>query len=764
MKNWLKRTAAAALTLALLTAPVLAVAEPIGKNEMNLSDKTVYTYSTQNLVSDSGKATNLHENIITYTKEPMVRPVVAFGTTLYGTSAMNKTIKTLEDQGYSMVAGINGSFFDRSTGIPYGIVVTNSILRSGGSANAVGFLSDGSAIIGDPQVVVSLDYGADTPLLLNYNKAMTTQNGVLLYSKDYDTRTKNTIEGYHVIVRPVSGRTPELRLGQSVTVEVIGMVEDTKSCTIPDDGFVLAIANDTIYKNALASLKSMVMGEQLTIEVDCASGWQNVTSACGGGDMLVEDGQLCSDFTLDSAKKMAARTAIGVRRDGSLVLYTCDEAGNSEGMTLADLAERMQALGCQTALNLDGGGSTAVGVTYPGYASGATANVPSDGKLRECANFIFLVRQKQDAGEAARLYLYPNSGYALPGAKLSFTVKAADSSYMAAAVPTDVSFGGTNVSQVSGGTVTVNANAAGSFAAVTAAASGLRAEANFEVLSNLTSISVKQEGKTTALTQLHVGGGSTTQLTATAWYYGNKVYSEDTSFQWSVTGEIGTIDQEGTFTAAKAGKDVTGSIVVTYGEKQKSIPVTVGSSQPFADTKGHWAESYITSLYYDGTLQGSTKNGKLYYRPDASMTRQEFIVAMMRYLGTDLSSFSSVQLPFDDSAQIASWAKSAMQAAYYLGYLTGSKTNGKLLAKPGSTISRQEAMTILSRTKDFADADVSVLSSFSDSTQIADWAKTALAQMTQQKIISGSKGKLNPTGKVTRAEVAKMLYMLSTLA
>ena len=195
MKNWLKRTAAAALTLALLTAPVLAVAEPIGKNEMNLSDKTVYTYSTQNLVSDSGKATNLHENIITYTKEPMVRPVVAFGTTLYGTSAMNKTIKTLEDQGYSMVAGINGSFFDRSTGIPYGIVVTNSILRSGGSANAVGFLSDGSAIIGDPQVVVSLDYGADTPLLLNYNKAMTTQNGVLLYSKDYDTRTKNTIEG-----------------------------------------------------------------------------------------------------------------------------------------------------------------------------------------------------------------------------------------------------------------------------------------------------------------------------------------------------------------------------------------------------------------------------------------------------------------------------------------------------------------------------------------------------------------------------------------
>ena len=180
MKTWLKRAAAAVLSLSLLAAPVLAAAETAGSSTLNLSDNTVYTYSTQSVTSDSGKQTNLHENIFTYRKEAQVRPVVAFGSTLYGTSAMNKTVKTLEEQGYSMVTGINGSFFDRSTGIPYGIVITNSILRSGGSANAVGFLADGSAVIGDPEVTVTLDYGGDTPLLVNYNKAMTTQNGVLL--------------------------------------------------------------------------------------------------------------------------------------------------------------------------------------------------------------------------------------------------------------------------------------------------------------------------------------------------------------------------------------------------------------------------------------------------------------------------------------------------------------------------------------------------------------------------------------------------------
>ena len=103
MKNKLKRIAASVLTLALLAVPVLAAAEPVGSRSLNVADGTVYTYSTQAVTSDSGKQTNLHENIFTYKKEAQVRPVVAFGSTLYGTSPMNKTIKTLEEQGYSMV-------------------------------------------------------------------------------------------------------------------------------------------------------------------------------------------------------------------------------------------------------------------------------------------------------------------------------------------------------------------------------------------------------------------------------------------------------------------------------------------------------------------------------------------------------------------------------------------------------------------------------------------------------------------------------------
>ena len=157
-------------------------------------------------------------------------------------------------------------------------------------------------------------------------------------------------------------------------------------------------------------------------------------------------------------------------------------------------------------------------------------------------------------------------------------------------------------------------------------------------------------------------------------------------------------------------------------------------------------------------------DGKLYYRPNDSMTRQEFVVALMRFLDVDVTLYTKSDLPYADNDKIAKWAQDAMKAAYQLGYMSGSSSNGKLYAKPTATISRQEAMVILARSQKLQQEDESVLNKFTDAGRIASWARPELAAMVERGIISGSKGKLNPTGKVTRAEVAKMLYMLSTLA
>ncbi|AWS45704.1 phosphodiester glycosidase family protein [Streptosporangium sp. 'caverna'] len=74
------------------------------------------------------------------------------------------------------------------------------------------------------------------------------------------------------------------------------------------------------------------------------------------------------------ANNRQPRTMAGIDRRGRLLLVTVDGrlSGGSEGFTIAEGAAFMRSLGAEQALNLDGGGSTAMAV------NGALVNRPSD--------------------------------------------------------------------------------------------------------------------------------------------------------------------------------------------------------------------------------------------------------------------------------------------------------------------------------------------------------------------------------------------------
>jgi hypothetical protein len=76
----------------------------------------------------------------------------------------------------------------------------------------------------------------------------------------------------------------------------------------------------------------------------------------------------------------APRTAAGLTRDGkTLVLLVVDGRRPtwSAGMTLKDLADEMIAQGCETAINLDGGGSSTMAMRQDNDVK--LVNLPSDG-------------------------------------------------------------------------------------------------------------------------------------------------------------------------------------------------------------------------------------------------------------------------------------------------------------------------------------------------------------------------------------------------
>ena len=99
------------------------------------------------------------------------------------------------------------------------------------------------------------------------------------------------------------------------------------------------------------------------------------------GPGLVEDGEITVNEAteVEQAMRSNPRTAIGMIEPLHYLLVVSDgRTDESEGLTLMEIAQVMQDLGCQTAYNLDGGGSSTM------WFMGEVVNVPTDGRsIRE---------------------------------------------------------------------------------------------------------------------------------------------------------------------------------------------------------------------------------------------------------------------------------------------------------------------------------------------------------------------------------------------
>ncbi len=110
-----------------------------------------------------------------------------------------------------------------------------------------------------------------------------------------------------------------------------------------------------------------------------------------GSHVLVEGGKkvVSGDSSFVTARH--PRTAVGaIDRGRKLVLVVVDgrRPQASVGMSLDELAELMLQLGCEEALNLDGGGSSTLVLRNPDNGQLVTMNSPSDGKQRPVANVL----------------------------------------------------------------------------------------------------------------------------------------------------------------------------------------------------------------------------------------------------------------------------------------------------------------------------------------------------------------------------------------
>jgi exopolysaccharide biosynthesis protein len=101
------------------------------------------------------------------------------------------------------------------------------------------------------------------------------------------------------------------------------------------------------------------------IDSDTGEAWENMAYVVGGTPLLIHHGEKITDFspekTLETFLTLRhARTAVGTLANGNWVFVIVDgkQPSWSIGMTMVELADFMENLGCVEALNLDGGGSS----------------------------------------------------------------------------------------------------------------------------------------------------------------------------------------------------------------------------------------------------------------------------------------------------------------------------------------------------------------------------------------------------------------------
>ena len=334
MKNCFRKTLSLLLALSLLCALTLPAAASEALGEDLTSKEIILNEETQlstNVFWSTSYSDLRQENFITYTPNRDVTPIVTFGGVLTQRTTVTAAARELEAEGYRVVAGINGDFYNVGTGLPIGIVVTDGLLRSSDAGYyAVGFKKDGSAVMGKPgiKVTANLGYGVDDGFgnyteyvrqIFGVNKARVSTGGIYLYTYDFNDRhtTGTTEPGIDVVCSVEDG---EIAIGETVTLRVERVIEATAATAIQPDQVVLSVnlQSDAYHVDALRGLSQ---GGEITLKIETSNDeWEDVEYAVGALYALVENGQVVSGLQAGANP----RTAVGQKADGTLIFYTID--------------------------------------------------------------------------------------------------------------------------------------------------------------------------------------------------------------------------------------------------------------------------------------------------------------------------------------------------------------------------------------------------------------------------------------------------------
>jgi hypothetical protein len=290
---------------------------------------------------------------------------------------------------HDVAGGANADFFVTTgslSGLPTGAFVSDGRVIAGPGSQAVFAIdSSGRAYLGTLGVEGSAAIGGTRLNIDGWNRDV--PRGLALFDAAWGPSTDT------------ASSIVEVALAGSPPYRVVAVDRSAAGVAIPTPGVVLRAGRDAAaaIRDALAAL-----APDDTVRIEVAITPFHPREAVGGRPVLVRDSAIVAGIDTVGQTGFATgrhpRTAVGVGSGGRrLLLAVVDgrQAPYSDGMTLRELATLMQALGAREAINLDGGGSTALVVSDSDASGGfRVANRPSDPTgERAVGNALAIVRE-----------------------------------------------------------------------------------------------------------------------------------------------------------------------------------------------------------------------------------------------------------------------------------------------------------------------------------------------------------------------------------
>jgi hypothetical protein len=432
--------------------------------------------------------------------------------------------------------------------------------------NSIGFKSDGSAIIGTPNLYLeyTINDSTETNTILQFNKVR-NELGVFLYSSDYSSNTQTNMNSLDYILSIEEG---DIKLGETIKCKVEEIREEVQYDAIEDGKLMLSAE---VYTNAYWQLKEIALGDEVSITMsDKTNTWNNVVQAIGGYKMLLDDGVVQSNL-LKTNKYPT--TAVGVKGNGEVVFFQNDgrQSDWSNGISYYDSANYLKSLGCVDAILLDGGGSSTMTAKLPYEESPQLVNIPSDGSTRSVGNSLLILAKNKQDNSFSNLFAHPHNVKILKNASFDFDVYATDSSFYPVSLPSNLSY----KSSSNLGTIdSSNSYTAGSTAGsdnIIISSNEISTDIDVEILSTVTNIEVTPE-------TVSISSSGFQHFDVQAYYEDDLVMSSNEQFTWKLSNDaLGEIDEKGNFRAS-SGNDLSGYILVSYGDYTTKIPVEVGKN------------------------------------------------------------------------------------------------------------------------------------------------------------------------------------------